>query len=103
MVGQRQDREDPNGILPAAPATRRQHNLTPAELWMCKTAAAGAVVSFDERFGPTDVMNGYGWTPERSLRADVILALLLGAIDGYPLTAKGLRIDGARIVGRLDC
>jgi hypothetical protein len=42
------------------------------------------------------------WGPSRTIRAEVIAALLLGACAAEPGRAAGLRLRGARISGRLD-
>jgi hypothetical protein len=100
MAGRRQSTD----CAPSAcPATGRPRELTSSELWMCRTAATGGVADFGARYGRADVANADGWGAERSLRAEVIRDLLLDAVDGHRLQAKGLRIDGARIVGQLDC
>ncbi|MFI9341144.1 oxidoreductase [Streptomyces sp. NPDC052773] len=51
----------------------------------------------DDRVG-----GGGGWGPERTVRAVVIGALLLGANGPRPGAVAGLRLVGARISGRLD-
>jgi hypothetical protein len=42
------------------------------------------------------------WGPERVVRAEVLRALLLGARPLEPGSAPGIRLRGARIIGRLD-
>jgi len=42
------------------------------------------------------------WGNERVVRAEVIAALLLGALDPEPGKVAALRLRGARIAGRLD-
>lgn len=43
-----------------------------------------------------------GWGPERTIRAEVIAALLLGAAEPAPGSAPAIRLRGARVSGRLD-
>ncbi|WP_419994026.1 hypothetical protein [Streptomyces boninensis] len=45
---------------------------------------------------------GAGWGRERTIRAEVISALLLGAREPEPGRAAGISIIGARITGQLD-
>lgn len=49
-----------------------------------------------------DPRNGHEWGPERVVRAEVIAALLLGALDAEPGKIAALRLRGARIAGQLD-
>ncbi|MER7000112.1 oxidoreductase [Streptomyces sp. NPDC000410] len=49
-----------------------------------------------------DPAAGSRWGPERSVRAAVVAALLLGANDQRAGTVAALRLAGARITGRLD-
>jgi hypothetical protein len=48
-----------------------------------------------------DVSGGAGWGPERTVRAEVIQALLLGAVPPEPGQVAALRLIGARVTGRL--
>ncbi|MGY4979244.1 oxidoreductase [Streptomyces sp. 900105755] len=54
--------------------------------------------------GPGDdrVVEGGRWGPERTVRASVIAALMLGARSGQPGAVPCLRLAGARIAGPLD-
>jgi hypothetical protein len=53
--------------------------------------------------GPSDGLAGAAsWGPERTVRAEVIRGLLLGANPGEPGAAPAVRLRGARITGRLD-
>ncbi|WP_221352754.1 oxidoreductase [Streptomyces beigongshangae] len=45
---------------------------------------------------------GHGWGPERTVRAEVLAALLLGANPAPPGALAALRLEGARVVGTLD-
>ncbi|MEU6658418.1 oxidoreductase [Streptomyces sp. NPDC046821] len=49
-----------------------------------------------------DPTAGAQWGPERSIRAGVVAALLLGENDGRSGAVAALRLAGARITGRLD-
>jgi hypothetical protein len=42
------------------------------------------------------------WGPDRVIRAEFLRSLLLGACDMEPGFAPGVRLRGARVVGRLD-
>ncbi|WP_406418564.1 oxidoreductase [Streptomyces sp. NBC_01614] len=48
------------------------------------------------------VADGARWGPERTVRAAVVAALLLGANIGQPGAVARLRLTGARICGQLD-
>ncbi|UUU22038.1 oxidoreductase [Streptomyces sp. DSM 40750] len=48
------------------------------------------------------VDGGGGWGPERTVRASVVAALLLGTNTGQPGVVGSLTLVGARISGRLD-
>jgi hypothetical protein len=53
--------------------------------------------------GPADDLAGAaGWGAERTIRAEVIRELLLGAGTAEPGAAPAARLRGARITGRLD-
>ncbi|GAB2844203.1 oxidoreductase [Actinoallomurus bryophytorum] len=49
-----------------------------------------------------DVGGGDAWGPERTVRAETIQALLLGAGDAEPGRYPAVRLRGARVTGRLD-
>jgi hypothetical protein len=49
-----------------------------------------------------DLENAGRWGPSRTIRAEVITALLLGACAAEPGLRPGVRLRGARITGRLD-
>ncbi|MET9249281.1 hypothetical protein [Nonomuraea sp. NPDC003709] len=63
--------------------------LGPFKIGPFRTAGANA---------PTD---GHTWGPERSIRAEVIAQLLLGARDTGTGSVPAVRLRGARITGRL--
>ncbi|GAA2637374.1 hypothetical protein SMC26_08200 [Actinomadura fulvescens] len=64
-----------------------RHELTGAELRLWDAYPSGAIVTF-----------GGGET----VRAEVVAALLLGAAEPTPGRYPGVRLRGARIIGRLD-
>ncbi|MFC4056841.1 hypothetical protein ACFOWE_00930 [Planomonospora corallina] len=83
--------------------TRPFRRLSPAERRLWDAYPTGAWV--DLRSGDPeadDPANGAGWGPERTVRAEVVAALLLGAREAAPGTTPGLRLAGARITGDLD-
>lgn len=49
-----------------------------------------------------DPAGGGRWGPERSIRAEVIEALLLGAVQPNPGRIAAVRLAGARVTGRLS-
>jgi hypothetical protein len=49
-----------------------------------------------------DLGQAVGWGPERTIRAEVVAALLLGACPQQPGRVAAIRIAGARITGTLD-
>ncbi|MBO3748423.1 hypothetical protein J5X84_20300 [Streptosporangiaceae bacterium NEAU-GS5] len=78
-------------------------NMTPAEELLAKSCAKGAWL--DLRTGDAELdraENAAGWDRSREIRADVIRALLLGAVPADEGCAAAIRLRGARVVGRLD-
>lgn len=74
-------------------------DLTPAERRVWDAFANGETVDFQP--GESDVEKGGAWGRERTVRAEVLRALLLnGKADDGELPA--LRVTGARITGVLD-
>ncbi|MGI5448808.1 membrane-associated oxidoreductase [Streptomyces sp. CA-243310] len=76
------------------------NELTPAERRVWDAFPRGEGVDF--RTSPDeDSSDGGSWGPERTLRAEVITALVL---SGAPATGQvpGLNVRGARITGKLD-
>ncbi|WP_067965930.1 hypothetical protein [Nocardiopsis trehalosi] len=65
----------------------RRHDLTDAERRLWDAHPSGEIITFD---------NG------EAVRAGVIAALLLGAVDPEPGSFPAVRVRGARITGRLD-
>lgn len=72
-----------------------------AELWEA-FPQAGSVDLRPDGGVPDDPADGAGWGPERSVRADLISALLLGARAVEPGRVPAVRLSGARITGQLD-
>ncbi|KUJ68264.1 membrane-associated oxidoreductase [Streptomyces albus subsp. albus] len=75
-------------------------DLTPAEHRVWQAFPLGAGVDFRESTDD-DPATGAGWGPERTIRAEVLRALLLNGPDPEGEIA-GLKLWGARITGRLD-
>ncbi|WP_371679373.1 membrane-associated oxidoreductase [Streptomyces sp. NBC_01276] len=76
-------------------------DLTPAERRVWEAFPRGDGVDFREHPEDSSV-DGAGWGPERTVRAEVLRALLLGAGPAEEGRVAGLKIKGARIVGKLD-
>ncbi|MFE3762639.1 membrane-associated oxidoreductase [Streptomyces sp. NPDC059104] len=76
-------------------------DLTPAERRVWEAFPRGDGVDFRELPEDSSV-DGAGWGPERTVRAEVLRALLLGACPAEEGRVAGLKIKGARIVGSLD-
>jgi hypothetical protein len=75
-------------------------DLTPAEHRMWKAFSRGEVVDF-EQADDEDPTQGGAWGPERTVRAEVVRALLLSdSSDDGEIAA--LRLTGARISGLLN-
>jgi hypothetical protein len=80
--------------------TVRVKDLTESELRLWRAFPAGEGVDF--RAGPDDGPQGAArWGRDRTIRAQVIAALLTGASAGQAGSAPGLRLAGARISGPL--
>ncbi|GIH99406.1 pentapeptide repeat-containing protein [Planobispora takensis] len=96
----------PSPLSPASRGTRpdrRPRRLNPAERLLWEAYPTGAWV--DLRTGDPavdDPANGAAWGPERTVRAEVLTALLLGAREAEPGTTPGVRLAGARVTGPLD-
>ncbi|MDP9867121.1 MULTISPECIES: pentapeptide repeat-containing protein [Streptosporangium] len=83
--------------------TRPFGRLSPAERRVWEAYPAGTWV--DLRTGDKeadDPAGGQEWGPERTVRAEVVAALLLGAREPEPGRTAGLRLAGARVTGVLD-
>ncbi|MFE6837492.1 membrane-associated oxidoreductase [Streptomyces sp. NPDC057705] len=77
------------------------NDLTPAERRIWDAFPRGEGVDFREHPDDSSV-DGAGWGPDRTVRAEVLRALLLGAGHAEPGQVAGLKVKGARIVGKLD-
>ncbi|MER7734929.1 membrane-associated oxidoreductase [Streptomyces erythrochromogenes] len=77
------------------------NDLTPAERRVWEAFPRGDGIDFREHPEDSSV-DGAGWGPDRTLRAEVLRALLLGAAPAAEGRVAGLKIKGARIVGKLD-
>ncbi|MCX4630854.1 membrane-associated oxidoreductase [Streptomyces sp. NBC_01443] len=77
------------------------NDLTPAERRVWEAFPRGDGVDFREHPEDSSV-DGAGWGPERTVRAEVLRALLLGAGPAEEGRVAGLKIKGARITGKLD-
>ena len=78
-------------------------DLTEAERSVCAAFAVGEWV--DLRTGDArqdDLAEARRWGPDRVVRAEVVTALLLGAVAPEPGCVPAVRLRGARILGRLD-
>jgi hypothetical protein len=80
--------------------------LTPAEEEVVRAANEGRFADFTVRnagdSSENDPKEGGKWGPERTIRAEVIYDLAVGANPGRPTHAKGVQVAGAIIVGTLD-
>ncbi|MFJ1703915.1 oxidoreductase [Kitasatospora sp. NPDC088346] len=77
--------------------------LTDCERRVWDAFPTGARVDLSEgRAERDDPAGGAGWGPQRTVRAEVLAALLLGAHTAAPGAVAALRLTGARITGRLD-
>lgn len=77
------------------------NELTPAERRVWEAFPRGDGVDF--RTAPEDSSaDGADWGPGRTLRAEFLRAVLLGACPTVQGRVPGLKIKGAKIVGKLD-
>ncbi|TJZ54418.1 oxidoreductase [Streptomyces piniterrae] len=76
--------------------------LTSAERQLWDAYLTGRLVDFRTGGPEDDPENGGDWDAERTIRAGVARALLLGGNPGQPGSIPALRIAGARISGVLD-
>ncbi|MEV6103383.1 hypothetical protein AB0M28_01550 [Streptomyces sp. NPDC051940] len=80
----------------------RPEDLTAPERELWEAFPAGRLLDF--RSGDPaadDPARGEGWGPERTVRAQVVAALLLGAREAEPGAQPAVELRGARIAGRL--
>ncbi|MFB7468827.1 membrane-associated oxidoreductase [Streptomyces sp. NPDC056224] len=76
------------------------NDLTPAERRVWDAFPRGEGVDFRES-PDEDAADGASWGPGRTVRADVLRALLVNS-PSVPGQVAGLKIKGAKIIGRLD-
>ncbi|MFE3449965.1 hypothetical protein ACFXJ8_13630 [Nonomuraea sp. NPDC059194] len=77
--------------------------LSPAERRLWRAFSSGAWVDLREGDKELDdPAQAHRWGREREVRAEVIAALLLGAVERTPGQVPGVRLAGARVVGALD-
>ncbi|MEU9377300.1 membrane-associated oxidoreductase [Streptomyces sp. NPDC048255] len=76
------------------------NDLTPAERRVWEAFPRGEGVDFRES-PDEDATDGASWGPERTVRAEVLMALLLSepSVAGQ---VAGLKIKGAKVTGKLD-
>jgi hypothetical protein len=77
--------------------------LTESERKVWQAAVSGSLV--DLRLGDRDLDSPERWAEwgtERTVRAEVIVELLMGDGEAASLTVKGVRLQGARITGDLN-
>lgn len=78
-------------------------DLSRAEQRVWDAFPAAKLVDFGiEKAEEDDATSGEGWGPERQVRAEVLAALLCGAIEVEPGQAGGIHLARARIIGKLD-
>ncbi len=78
-------------------------DLSPAEQSLWNAFPGGKWVDLQVASPGEDGLSGAGsWGQGRSIRAEVIAALLLGAAPSEPGRSPAVRLRGARITGRLD-
>ncbi|MFI6001132.1 membrane-associated oxidoreductase [Streptomyces sp. NPDC051366] len=77
------------------------NDLTPAERRVWEAFPRGEGIDFREEPGDSSV-DGADWGPERTIRAEVLRTLLLGGGRAEEGHVAGIKLKGARIVGKLD-
>jgi hypothetical protein len=78
-------------------------DLTDTECKVWQAAATGTLVDLrtdDPKLDSPE--KGAQWGPERTVRAEVIAALLLGGGEAASVAVRRVRLQGARITGELD-
>lgn len=78
-------------------------DLSRFELRVWHAARTGSLV--DGRVGDPDidsVENGSNWTLERTLRAELLVQMLIAGMEPSQPVVRGIRVQGARIVGEFD-
>lgn len=78
------------------------HGLSAAETALWEAFPVAASVDLRRGDGTDDPAGGAHWGSDRSVRAEVIVALLLGARSANPGMVPAVRLSGARVTGVLD-
>ena len=77
--------------------------LNAAELELIEKTAKGQDADYRTHDKETnDPARGTEWGEERTIRGEIICALLTGARDDWPITHRGLVDLGARVTGEID-
>ncbi|MFI1722711.1 oxidoreductase [Streptomyces sp. NPDC020489] len=76
--------------------------LTAPERQLWDAYPKGRTVDFRTGGPEDDPAHGDGWGEDRTVRAGVVAALLLGVIPAEPGHVPALRVAGARIIGALE-
>ncbi|HEX2316414.1 MAG TPA: hypothetical protein VHJ17_21915 [Thermomonospora sp.] len=77
-------------------------DLTPPERALWQAFAAGESVDLGAGYPAMDPEYGDQWGPERMIRAEVLMALLVGAVEPEPGQIAAVRLTGARVIGSLN-
>lgn len=78
-------------------------DLSEAERLVWDAFPTGQTVDFGARHAEDDdPTDGEGWGPDRQVRAEVLAALLCGAVEVEPGQAAQVCLVGARVAGKLD-
>ena len=86
--------------MPDKPEAKASQDWKPSEAERKVIAAAAAGKPC--KLGKGDPAGGGAWGEERTVRAKCVYDLCCGTRSDWPVHAKGVRIKGARIVGKLD-
>ena len=78
-------------------------DLSDAERLVWDAFPTGRLVDFGTgNAEDDDPAGGEGWGPDRQVRAEVLAALLCGAVEVQPGQAAGVYLDRARVTGKLN-
>jgi hypothetical protein len=81
----------------------REFDLSAAEQRVWKAFPARSLVDLrGESADRADLASAAGWDADRTVRGEVIAALLLGSAAAEPGRVPGVRLAGARIAGVID-
>jgi hypothetical protein len=73
-----------------------------AERLLCEAFPTGGWVDFRTGSPDDDLAGAAGWGADRTIRAEILAGLLLGAGESLPGHFPAVRLRGARIAGLLD-